>query len=612
MIWLQPDRPNAVIFGNGEDPPEPGSQQIQGLRSGRTVLHWQPMPALPARVFMMKCLDAGRPDRGYLCGEIDTTYLWGLGSHNSLPPMTEISVTDDSGRLLVSSLTAPGNLLANMRAQLAEAPAGVFDWQGEEETFLAAYWTVFLRGMFSGSDWVVTLSQAQEDVRAPMADFRRNFPLIVALCFLVVLLLSLVFIRRSLVPLEVLKRGTQQVAMGDFQSRVTVTSQDEFQELGESFNRMAERLQKHFNVLNTMAEIDRAILSSLDTERIVRTVLHGLQELLSCPYTSITLTDATQHEWVRTYAVTADPRRELRSEPVHCSWDGMIALFAGREMLFLDDARSIPAPFRDMVPDGIRALLFLPVLVRGKLSGVAIVGYPDPAAHRDENGLQARRMADQMAVALANSTLVDELDGLNRGTIHALARAVDAKSKWTAGHSERVTDLSLRLGEVLQLGQRELGVLHRAALLHDIGKIGVSSGILNKNEGLTTEEFRLIEEHPRIGARILEPIAAYAEVIPIVLQHHERYDGSGYPAGLSGNAIVFGARIVAVADVFDALISDRPYRSGCSLDHALGVIVEGAGTQFDPVVTQALLSAFRVSGKAALERSHSPSHLRAV
>jgi putative nucleotidyltransferase with HDIG domain len=178
---------------------------------------------------------------------------------------------------------------------------------------------------------------------------------------------------------------------------------------------------------------------------------------------------------------------------------------------------------------------------------------------------------------------------LNRGTLTALARAIDAKSPWTAGHSERVTHLALKIGRILGLTQKQLENLEQAGLLHDIGKIGISAKILDKPGKLTDEEYRIICEHPVKGANILQPIEEYAEVMPVAMQHHEWFNGKGYPDGLSGEEISIGARILSVADVFDALTSDRPYREGMSVEIAIERIRESSGIQFDPKVVDAFL-----------------------
>lgn len=185
------------------------------------------------------------------------------------------------------------------------------------------------------------------------------------------------------------------------------------------------------------------------------------------------------------------------------------------------------------------------------------------------------------------------LDRLNWGALTALARAIDAKSEWTAGHSERVTKLALKIGRALGLTQEQLDNLHRAGLLHDIGKIGTPAELIDKSERLTAEEQKIVNEHPSIGERILEPIEAYAEIIPIVRQHHEWFNGKGYPEGLTGKEINLCARILAVADVYDALSSERPYRAAMEPDQTLQIIEENSGSHFDPVVVEAFLRVIR-------------------
>jgi putative nucleotidyltransferase with HDIG domain len=195
--------------------------------------------------------------------------------------------------------------------------------------------------------------------------------------------------------------------------------------------------------------------------------------------------------------------------------------------------------------------------------------------------------------------VADGSDRLAWEVLSALARAVDAISPWTADHSERVARLALRMGAVVGLSLRDLDFLRRAALLHDIGKIGVSGTILDKRGKLTDDECRNIEEHPQIGARILEPITAYAEMIPMVLQHHEQFGGTGYPDGIAGESICLGARILAVADVYDAVVSERPYRTGLGRKCAVDFIREGVGCKFDPKVVKAFLEVMAQEEKDA-------------
>lgn len=195
---------------------------------------------------------------------------------------------------------------------------------------------------------------------------------------------------------------------------------------------------------------------------------------------------------------------------------------------------------------------------------------------------QITKAFNRMSESLGRS--VADLREMSWGALNALARAVDAKSPWTAGHSQRVTALALELGAELGLEPEALEELHRAALMHDVGKIAVHPYILDKPGKLTEEEFLQIKAHSAAGAKILEAIPAFRGMIPIVVQHHERFDGRGYPAGLSGRNIHFGARIIAVVDTFDALTSDRPYRPGMKTKLAIDIIHQEAGSQFDPEV----------------------------
>jgi len=175
-------------------------------------------------------------------------------------------------------------------------------------------------------------------------------------------------------------------------------------------------------------------------------------------------------------------------------------------------------------------------------------------------------------------------------TIRALAAAIDAKDPYTKGHSERVTQTSIALARELKLPEREIDNIEYAALLHDIGKIGIDERILGKNDGLTGKEFERIKEHTIMGAKIMEPVEFLKDSYKTVYHHHERYDGDGYPDGLKGEDIPLSARIITVADAYDAMGSDRPYRKKLSNDKILNELKDQSGKQFDPEVVKALIS----------------------
>lgn len=178
-------------------------------------------------------------------------------------------------------------------------------------------------------------------------------------------------------------------------------------------------------------------------------------------------------------------------------------------------------------------------------------------------------------------------------TIQALSAAIEQKDPYTQGHSQRVCDLAEKLGQELKLRTYELEQLRYAAILHDIGKIGIPESILNKPGSLTREEFDQIKNHPLMGVNILQKIDFLKEVTLIMQNHHEYYDGSGYPEGKAGDRIPFLSRIITLADAYDAMTSDRPYRAALSPEHAIEEIQDKSGSQFDPQVVRAFLKLYK-------------------
>lgn len=218
---------------------------------------------------------------------------------------------------------------------------------------------------------------------------------------------------------------------------------------------------------------------------------------------------------------------------------------------------------------------------------------------RDEIGYLARTF-NEMAATLEEKTAT--LEQTTFASMEALARAIDARDPTTFGHSERVAAVSLEIADELRLPAKEREALRRAALLHDIGKIGVEDKVLRKPGPLNAAEAGEMQEHPRIGYDMLKGLPFIRASLPGILYHHERWDGAGYPTGLSGTAIPYLVRILAVADVFDALTSDRPYREGLSADAATAAIRNEAGLQFDPDIVSAFI-ARRGAIEAILEKT---------
>lgn len=590
------------LYGTVSHTPFVSRNEWEQMRSGKTVVLVHSVRNNPPRVFMLRAAGSKNdPGKGFLLGEADPAYLFGVGNENTLPPMTELCVLDENNNIIVSSLPVPPPLGTRVGGKADGTTKRQFEWEQNGHRYLAAWWLAFLKSRFAAPNWTVVLSQSKSLVLAPMSYFKKIFPLVVLISFWVVLFLSIIQIRRNLVPLEQLKEGAQLLGQGLFDMRVTVTSKDEFQDLARAFNTMAGQLAKQFRTLKTRAEIDRAILSTLDTERIVETTLDRIPLLCRCDTVRIGVAGKKAQDAWRLYEKKPDSGQLIRTH-IDMQPETAQKLLENRHCFTLPAREITPAYASLLAQPEAEVLLVLPIFVRKALCGVIVLGYsqrpgqnPDDASpvrdriHKDM--AEAPPLRDQIAVAFSNARLLDELEKLNWGALTALARTVDTKSPWTAGHSERVTKVALYIAGKLGLQKAELDRLRRAGLLHDIGKIGIPSAILDKPGKLTDEEYELIKTHPRLGERILQPIEAYADVIPIVAQHHEQFGGGGYPDGLAGEDICLGARILAVADVFDALASERPYRKGWDKKRVVDFIKKNAGDQFDPAIVRAFLKA---------------------
>jgi putative nucleotidyltransferase with HDIG domain len=527
--------------------------------------------------------------QGLLVAQPESSFLWGVGANSMLPSMTELAVYDDKGQLLMATQVAPGPVLPVMANRSENRNYLRFEYDNDGETYLASGWSLFLKSQFAGQTWTIILSGTRSNMLGSALEFKRTFPLIILLALWSILFLSLFFIRRTLTPLAVLQQGTERVGNKDFTSRVEIDSGDEFEQLAESFNAMTGQLNKQFKTLALIDEIDRSILSSLDSSVIIPRSLRMISEFFSDHMVMLAQRTPGDLHRIRLTMLTGSHHNDLADEYVLLTNAEQEALFPGKSYTVLDRQHVLPSFLTDKGTSD--SFLVLPLDRERQVIGALILelSLVDGQDQGEAIG-QARQLADQLGIALANARLVSDLERLSIGTVEALARTVDAKSKWTAGHSERVAELAVKIAEVMNWSKERLEPLFRGGLLHDIGKIGIPMVILDKPGKLSDEEYGTIKTHPALGAKILEPIQVYKDIMPVVLQHHERFDGKGYPNGLAGEEIDIGARILCVADVYDALISQRPYREGWVKENVLSFMRDNRGTMFDPSVVDVLLS----------------------
>jgi len=255
--------------------------------------------------------------------------------------------------------------------------------------------------------------------------------------------------------------------------------------------------------------------------------------------------------------------------------------------VLVEEAASIGLP---VLPSAVNNLLVVPLRSQNGPVGVLFGGdRTDGKPLTSSDAKLCDSLANSLTIYTQNLVLYEDMHGMFVGTLQALTSAIDAKDSYTHGHSERVAMVAKQLAQQIGFDANTVERTPLSGLVHDVGKIGVPESVLTKPGRLTAEEFDQIKRHPEIGARILQGIAPMQDLIPGVLHHHERWDGGGYPYGLTGKDIPLFGRVLCLADSFDAMTSDRTYRAGRPLDATLEEIKRCAGTQFDPELAAAFV-----------------------
>lgn len=309
-----------------------------------------------------------------------------------------------------------------------------------------------------------------------------------------------------------------------------------------------------------------------------------------------------------------DPVPSIRNGHIRSLGDSVISLPAIRQIISRYSERGRLQPVvvnkcTSMTIAGLKCFILVPIHAQGEEFGWILavnrtcmtdfsLASTDPAnfdLHDPEYGTFEAGLVQSAASFLAshakNTELFQDRESLLFGIVRALINAIDAKDHYTCGHSDRVAAISRRLAQQMNLDEQKCEKIYLTGLLHDIGKIGVPDQILNKPNRLTDKEFEILKQHPVIGYRVLKHLTQISYVLPGVLHHHEFLNGNGYPDGLVGDQIPIEARIIAVADAFDAMTSDRHYRDGMPFEKAEEILRTNAGPQWDPNVLDSFFAA---------------------
>ncbi len=323
-------------------------------------------------------------------------------------------------------------------------------------------------------------------------------------------------------------------------------------------------------------------ISSYNVHHILETWLSRLGELVKTEVCSVFLVEDESLEFVHEIS-----KPEGLSSLIQKEVETQISLGTFGQTINSGVPTCVPAEVLGKESGRLLSIMIAPISNRERTLGAIVVVFEeDKKFIRQQTSRLLYILAKFLSMSLENAYLFNDLKSAYFDTIKAIANSIEARDPYTRGHSDRVARIAKTIAEELNWDKNEIELIDWGGMLHDVGKIGVYDAILHKRGKLTTEERGIMELHPLIGAQIIEGISFLKPIIPYVLEHHERFDGKGYPQSFSGNGISIKGRLLSVADAFDAMISDRPYRKALKPEEAFKEILSGAGSQFDPEIVR--------------------------
>lgn len=341
-------------------------------------------------------------------------------------------------------------------------------------------------------------------------------------------------------------------------------------------------------------ELSKILNSNLETKSVVKEAMKAIVSLVNAEVGSLLLCDKEKKELFFEVAL-GDNEKTLKE--IRLKFGQGIAGWVAqhKQPIIINDPSKDERFYKEADEKTgfiTKNIVCVPVCSNDEVIGVMQALNKKEGLFSQEDLRLLTSLSDQVAVALDNASLHEELKNTFIGVVEALADAIEKRDPYTGGHTKRVVKYSLMIAEQINLDEDEKERLKMAALLHDVGKIGIDDSVLRKPEKLNDTEFEKMKQHPSIGANILGKIPQIKKIIPGILHHHEWYNGKGYPEGLSGGALPKIAKIISIADTYDAITTDRPYRKGLSHEWAIQEIKRFSGSQFDPEYVNAFIKAF--------------------
>jgi putative nucleotidyltransferase with HDIG domain len=396
-------------------------------------------------------------------------------------------------------------------------------------------------------------------------------------------------------PLRKIREGIDEVSAGNYDLEVEVNRPREMAELAASFNHMVK-------LTTTFNDVSRTLNSLVDLGEIEKYVLNKMDRIFQTEASAIVRFNDQGQLYIQ--ASRGFPADRVAAHNLrNTDYEGMIYMFGKGTVGKLSKGKSVlletdkVKALKTISPnDEIKYFYLFPLLVEKQLDGVLMALSSSDNPFTEERVYVVSGLVEQVSAAVHRSDLYERLYQSYAQTTKAIARAIDAKDPYNQGHSEGVAEVAVKIARKMGLSVDAVRGVEIAAYLHDIGKIGISDDLLNKPAQLSQEERDQIRQHPAIGVTILEPIEFPWPVLAAVEHHHERFDGEGYPDSLAGEKIPLEGRVLAVADAYESMVNDRPYRSALEAENVIKEFAKESGRQFDSGVVSALLAVLEEEG----------------
>ena len=430
------------------------------------------------------------------------------------------------------------------------------------------------------------------------------------LALLLAAVIGLVVAQTISKPVRRLAAAATAIAHGDLHQELPTHRHDEIGSLAQAFNTMSAHVAARIDGLSKKTQSLALEISNLsafgatlaqtpDPHAELRRLADMIRAMLDADAASVFLV----YEGQTTRAAFSGGRRCPVPSPAADELAAWAVLYGtGLEVRDAESDEHLSAPAR--ATNQLRSLLVVPLARQEGVVGALTVGFCDTHEFGPEELPLLTTIGGQIAIALQNAEAYEKLDRMYLETVTALAAAMEAKDQYTASHADSLASMAVAVGGRMGLSDGELRMLQYAAVLHDIGKIGIPGSILNKPASLTRDEFDTMAQHTIIGERIISRIDYLVPIARIIRSAHERWDGAGYPDGLKGDGIPLASRILLVCDAFDAMTTDRPYRSALPVDEALGELARHAGSQFDPRVVDVFLADYPFASRETDRRAN--------